>query len=102
MAVKTKEDATLALGRVADDKRFYCSDGCIYGSLSEMAGCLEHIDAGAFSHHVTSLNNDFANWVRDIIHDDKLASDLMKAANAADAARIVRYRIHWLQTKAHH
>ena len=47
------------------------------------------MDDDSFSHHVTSANNDFSNWAGDVVRDDKLASDLKKAANAADAAKMV-------------
>ncbi len=91
----------MALGNVAADRHFYCVDGCVYRNLEDMASCLEHMDGGSFSHHVSAANDDFGNWVRDVLHDDKLAADLDKSLNAADAARIVRYRIHWLQKKTH-
>ena len=101
MVVKTKNEAASVLSGVSGDKKFFSVDGCTYSNLGDMAGCLEHMNAGSFAYHVTSANNDFSNWVRDVLRDDKLAADLMKAANAADAARIVRYRIQWLQSKAH-
>ena len=101
MAVKAKQDAAVVLGGVTGQQRFYAIDGCVYSSLNEMADCLEHMTSDTFSHHVTSANNDFSNWVRDVLNDGKLASDLDKAANADDMARIVRYRIHWHQRKKH-
>lgn len=99
--VKTKEDAKKALGDVAVEKRFYCVDSCIYNRLEDMANCLEHINEDLFRHHVTPSHNDFSNWVRDVLNDDKLAEDLSKSPNAEDSARIVRYRIHWLKRKLH-
>jgi hypothetical protein len=101
MAVKSKQDAAAVLGGVSGQQRFYAVDGCVYSGLPDMADCLEHMTSDAFSHHVTSANNDFSNWVRDVLNDGKLASDLDKAANADDMARIVRYRIHWHQRKKH-
>ena len=95
-----KGDASV-LGGATGQQRFYAVDGCVYSGLPEMADCLEHMTSDTFSHHVTSANNDFGNWVRDVLHDGKLASDLDKAANADDMARIVRYRIHWHQRKKH-
>ncbi|MCX6006528.1 MAG: hypothetical protein NTZ34_04605 [Chloroflexi bacterium] len=99
--MKAKQDAATVVGGVTGQQRFYAVDGCVYSGLSDMADCLEHMTSDAFSHHVTSANNDFSNWVRDILNDGKLASDLDKAANADDMARIVRYRIHWHQRKKH-
>ncbi len=101
MAVKGKQDTGAVLGGVTGQQRFYAVDGCVYSGLPDMADCLEHMTSDTFSHHVTSANNDFSNWVRDVLHDGKLASDLDKAANADDMARIVRYRIHWHQRKNH-
>ncbi len=101
MAVRANKKSEAVLGGATGEQRFYAVDGCVYSGLPDMADCLEHMSSDSFSHHVTSANNDFGNWVRDVLHDGKLASDLDKAANAADMARIVRYRIHWHQRTKH-
>ncbi len=64
MAVKTKEEAGWALAQVNDERRFFCDDGSICGSLTELAECLKKMSPETFEHHVTSANNDFSNWVR--------------------------------------
>jgi len=48
---------------------------------------------------VNAAKNDFHNWVKDIIKDDALASDLLKAANAGNAVRVVTERIAFLSSK---
>ena len=101
MVVKAKKETSAVVGGVTGQQRFYATDGCVYSGLHDMADCLEHMTSDTFSHHVTSANNDFSNWVRDVLNDGKLASDLEKAANADDMARIVRYRIHWHQRTKH-
>jgi hypothetical protein len=53
----------------------------------------------SYNHHVTPLKNDFSNWVRDVFGDDKLANDLTRCVNRAEAAKAVRGRIAWLQKK---
>jgi hypothetical protein len=53
----------------------------------------------SYRHHVTPLKNDFSNWVRDVFGDDKLANDLTRFANRAEAVKAVRDRIAWLQKK---
>ena len=39
--------------------------------------------------HANTEKNDFTNWVRDIINDERLAKDLQQAANRAQAAKLV-------------
>ena len=100
MAVRTKQDAAGVLADAPDDKRFFCHDGCVSQNLYQLADCLSHISADSFRHHVNDTRNDFANWVRDVLGDDKLAKDLAKAGNHKEAAELVRSRIAWLKNKA--
>jgi hypothetical protein len=94
MAIKSKQETIEMPKSTLKEKHFYAVDGCVWSDLSEMASCLGHMDANAFSHHVTSANNDLSNWVKDVLHDRELSKSLTKAANAADAKRIVTERIH--------
>ena len=99
MAVRTKQDAAKVLADVVDDKRFFCHDGCVAKNLYQLAECLSHINQESFSHHVNEAKNDFANWTRDVFGDIKLASDLTRSADHAEAARVVQERIAWLEKK---
>ena len=100
MAVKTKKDAVTALAEVNIDRRFFCEDGCICGSLAELIECLGKMSPDTFHHHVTLSNNDFSNWVRHVLGDDKLAEDLLKATDPQQARKMIKERIKWLQKKA--
>ena len=51
------------------------------------------IDEATFSYHVHGGNNDFSNWVRDIIQDIELADDLARADNTHEAAKYVLLRL---------
>lgn len=99
MAVRTKQDAARVLSDTSEDKRFFCSDGCVSGNLYQLAECLDHMSEDSYRNHATPEKNDFANWVRDVFGDDKLANDLNLCANSAEAAKAVRGRIAWLQKK---
>jgi hypothetical protein len=99
MAVRTKQDAARALADASEDKRFFCQDGCVSKSLHQLAECLAHMTEDSYRHHVTPLRNDFSNWVRDVFGDDKLANDLTRCANRAEAVKALRDRIAWLQKK---
>jgi hypothetical protein len=99
MAVRTKEDVARVLSDTGGDKRFFCHDGCVSKNLNELADCLVNMTADSYRHHVTSLKNDFSNWIRDVFGDDKLANDLTRCANGSEAAKAIRDRIAWLQKK---
>ena len=99
MAVKNKEEAGWALAQVNDERRFFCDDGSICGSLTELAGCLGKMTPETFQHHVTLSKNDFSSWVRTVFGDDKLADDLLEAKDAEHARKMTIERIIWLQKK---
>lgn len=99
MAVRAKQDAARVLTDVIGEKRFFCHDGCIIKNLPELANCLNHMTEDSFRHHVTSWKNDFSNWVRDVLGDDRLAKDLAKSPNHLEAAKIATDRVTWLQKK---
>lgn len=100
MSMNRKEEAAWALAAVDGDKRFFCKDGCICNSLRELAGCVGTMSPDTFNHHVTESNNDFSNWIRDVLGDDKLAGDLQKAIDPQQAEKTIKDRIEWLQKKA--
>ncbi len=99
MAVRTKQDAARVLSDISGDKRFWSHDGCIINNLYQLADCLTHMNNESFWHHVTPQNNDFSNWVHDVLDDEKLARDITRTTNRLEAAEIVRSRIAWLQEK---
>jgi len=99
MVIRTKQDAAKVLADVTGDKQFFCEDGCVCKNLTELADCLTHMKEEIFSHHVTSWKNDFSNWVRDVLCDDKLASELTKVPNPTEAANVVKQRVVLLQKK---
>ena len=100
MAVKNRIGTAMIPEGVTEEKRFYCVDGCVYSNLNDMAVCLTHMSSHTFAYHVGAANNDFSNWVRYVLYDDRLASDLMKAEDATSALKIVRKRIGQLKKNA--
>ena len=63
-----------------------CGDGCSFKladgkeikNLNELNKSLENIDENVFRHHANDERNDFSNWVRDVVGDEKLAEDLSR------------------------
>jgi hypothetical protein len=95
----TKEIAQKKLGDVAEEKRFWCIDGRYLKNLEELKVALEEMSDETLNHHLSGAKNDFANWVKDVIGDEKLARDLRKSTNRTQAAKAVSQRIAWLKGK---
>lgn len=92
-----KEIAQAWLSDVPQDKVFWCQDGRVFKNLAELAAALRDMSEEAFRSHVNKEKNDFSNWVRDVIGDVTLATDLKKATIIATAARKLEIRVSQLK-----
>lgn len=88
-----KQDAQEMLGNVPNENVFRCCDGRIMTNMLELGVALDNMSDDIFAYHVNQSKNDFTNWVRDIIKDEKLASDLLKATSRKQACNKVAERL---------
>jgi len=95
----SKEEAYRRLGDVPDDKRFWCQDGKVIKNLKDLEEALNNMSDETFRHHSGGERNDFSNWVRDVLGDDKLARDLSKAKSHIQASKAIAQRISFLRSK---
>lgn len=95
-----KPDAKKLLSDVAADKLFWSNDGQVFKNLKELERGLANMSDAAFSYHANDQKNDFARWVKDVIGDDKLAQDLMRAKARPQANKLVADRVAFLQRRA--
>ncbi|MEK7587000.1 MAG: hypothetical protein AAB453_03985, partial [Patescibacteria group bacterium] len=49
-------------------QEFWVNRGPMLRNLKELANFLEVVDVERFNYHTKNGRNDFANWVRDILH----------------------------------
>lgn len=96
MATSAMTDSQAYLGDVPQEFVFWCNDGQILRNLKELRDALEVMSEYTFTYHVNEAKNDFCNWVRDIIRDDILASQLLRVPNPVTAVRVVAERITFL------
>ncbi len=94
-----KEVYRSRLSDVTGEKIFRCHDGRGLRNLEELSVALSDMTEQSFSHHVSELNNDFNNWIRDVIDDSALARNLTKASDRAQARQIVEDRLAWLKDR---
>lgn len=99
MAKIMKADAEKRLADVPDEHAFRCCDGSVFRSLQELRGGLTGMADETYAYHACSDHNDFGNWVRDVIEDQKLARDLARAQSRDQAANNVSTRIEFLAGK---
>jgi hypothetical protein len=94
-----KEEAYRRLGDVPDDKRFWCQDGKVIKNLKDLEEALNNMSDETFRHHSGEERNDFSNWIRDVVGDEKLARDLSKAKSRIQASKAIAQRISFLRSK---
>ena len=95
----SKEEANRRLGDVADEKRFWCQDGKVVKNIKELGKTLNDTSDDIFHYHAGEGRNDFSNWVRDVVGDNKLANDLSKAKSRIQAGKAVAQRVSFLESK---
>lgn len=93
----TKSKVKKLLSDVPDEKRFWSCDGQLLKNIPELETSLKEMNHDTFHYHVNESRNDFSNWVRDVIGDEKLAQDLQKSKTQAQATRCVSERISELK-----
>jgi hypothetical protein len=93
------EEASRRLGDVPAEKRFWCHDSRLIKNLTELGRALDDMSDETFRYHSSEERSDFRNWVRDVIGDQKLATDLSKARSRTQAGQAVAQRIVFLKSK---
>ena len=99
MAGTFKEQAQKFLSQVPEEYVFRCQDGRVLRDMKELAEALTTMTDETFAYHSNIEKKDFSNWVRDIIGDEKLASDLGKATIRTQAAKQAATRVDVLSKK---
>ena len=87
-----KQHAERRLANVPDQYVFWCHDGQIIKNIKELKEALELMSDKTYAYHASKEKNDFSNWVKDIIGDEKLARDLSKSSDKSQAFDYVKAR----------
>ena len=99
MAKILKKDAERLLANVPEEYVFRCYDGRTFRNMEELSQALKSMGDEGFTHHANAEKNDFRNWVKDVIKDEKLARDLAKSRDQLQAAKAVENRMSFLKSK---
>jgi hypothetical protein len=99
MATSAMTNTKSYLADVPQEFAFWVCDGQILKNLRELRDAFAVMNDYTFTYHVNDAKNDFHNWVKDIVRDDALASQLLKAGSPLAAVRVVTDRIAFLSAK---
>lgn len=94
-----KQDAERFLANVPEENVFRCCDGSMLKNMKELSHAFSNMGDESFNYHANTEKNDFSNWVKEIIKDEKLARDLIKSRNQSQAAKAVADRMAFLSKK---
>lgn len=72
---------------VPHEKKFFLCNGEVIHDLHDLMEKLKTMDDNHFRHHVNAERNDFANWVRDVFMNKKLARDLARVKTKESMAK---------------
>lgn len=93
----SSEYARKILSDVDAHHHFNVHTGSGLKNIYELSEALEIMDENTFSHHVNREKNDFANWVRDVIGDLKLAEEIVNYYERKRILKAVKNRIRELE-----
>lgn len=77
--------------------QFKVINGLELRNLCDLADALEVMDDQTFAFHVNETRNDFADWVREIIGDHKLADKLENLSTREEYAKAVNVRTEYFK-----
>lgn len=100
MAEVTRTVARKWLAGVPEDKVFWVQDGRVLKNLADLEAALKEMSEETFRYHLNESKNDFSNWVRDVIGDEKLAGDLWVSTTHNQAIEAVSDRLAYLKRRA--
>jgi hypothetical protein len=98
MSQKTvKKNASLILGEVPFEKRFFCCDGQVFSTIEQLKNSIPGMSKEVFEFHVNSQKNDFCNWIDLVVRDPVLAKTISKEKSKDNFVKAIDKRIKELK-----
>ncbi len=74
---------------IEPENYFILHDGRVLKDLNDLLSALRNMDDYIFYYHANHEKNDFANWIREVIHERDLAKDIEKSKSKSQMVRIL-------------
>jgi len=78
---------------VPEAEVFWVHNGQALRNLVDLAGALESMPAETFRHHVNKQKNDFSEWIRNSVKDDRLADAVARTVTKETIEILILRRI---------
>ncbi len=88
-----KMDLDKRLEDVPEDKHFHAANGTVVKNLLDLDLAIEHMGEETFRMHVSDVRNDFVNWVMEVIDDQELAAEILKAKSRRKTQILILRRV---------
>ena len=93
------EKLSSILKDVKPENCFWINNGPIIMNIYELVTALQNIDAKTFYYHVNKDKNDFSEWIKGTLNDNKLAEDLLKTRNQKKTIKKIKKRISYIEKR---
>ena len=85
------------LNDVPADNVFWLNDGTSIRNITELSAAFRTMKDVVYKFHATENKNDFASWLKLVVGDEVLATNLSKCKSRIMAAKMVEERIKYLR-----
>lgn len=75
----SKQKANDILRTVSDGECFFSNDGKVFCGLEDLHRGLKEMSQDVCGYHCNKEKCDFSQWILNVLHDDKLAEDVLKS-----------------------
>lgn len=79
---------------IPPEKQFHFRDGTSVAGIEELQRKIEGISYQEFYHHVNREKNDFASWVRHVLREEALATELERVQSIVETVEILNDHLH--------
>jgi hypothetical protein len=83
-------DAGIHNKDVEPELRLWLSDGRVISTIEELYAAVKNMKSRSYSEHANRNQNEFADWVGQILGQEKLADELIKAGSQKKAVNILK------------
>lgn len=66
------------MAEVDENLAFWVNQGPVIRDVAKLPAAIKNMSKEQFKHHVNKERNDFANWIRDVFGNKKLAGSIAK------------------------